>query len=155
MENTETLKNYTAGLLIESHGAEDIWVASTFPTIIAKVNSTEVKAIATYDFIELLGDGEREFSFCCAKAALKNPIWNLTKGTVDSRLCNEGTHLFTMINVTINGNRAGMYPSTISLSQGEESKITINYPFQPNHEYMFILLDDIGNMYRSYHSTPG
>jgi len=52
------LKNNTASLLIERHGVEDVWIASVLRFLIAKVNSTEVKTIAAYDFIELLGDGE-------------------------------------------------------------------------------------------------
>jgi len=57
VENTASLKNYAAELLVERHGAEDVWIGSS-PTIIAKVNSTEVKTIAAYDFVKLLGDGE-------------------------------------------------------------------------------------------------
>jgi len=53
----ESLKNYTARLLVEHYGAEDVWIGSSL-TIIAKVNSTEVKTIAAYDFVKLLGDGE-------------------------------------------------------------------------------------------------
>jgi len=152
----ETLKNQAADLLLEFHGAEDIWGASTFPTIIAKVNSTEVKAIAAYDFVKLLGDGENpKYTFSVRKATLREPLWNFSGGTVDFTLCNEGSRPFTIADVTINGNKADTYPSSVSLSPGEKAKILIYYPFKPDHKYTFILIDDIGHMHRSYHSTHG
>jgi hypothetical protein len=63
VDNSTSLKNYAAELLINSHGAEDLWIGSMSPSITVTVNSTEVKTIATYNFVELLGDGERKFTF--------------------------------------------------------------------------------------------
>jgi serine protease AprX len=53
------LKNYAAKILVEQHSATDIYVGRVLPFISAKISITEIDAIARYDFVELLGDGER------------------------------------------------------------------------------------------------
>lgn len=58
-ETLETLKLHIKRLLEIRYGTSDIYVCSILPYIIAKVNVTYVKEIATYSFVEGLGDGER------------------------------------------------------------------------------------------------
>jgi len=150
-ENTETLKNYTARLLVENHGAEDIWIASTFPTIIAKVNSTEVKTIAAYDFVKLLGDGQNpKYSFGLIRATLRNPVWDWSRGTVDFLLCNEGSMPLKIVSITVNENEAEMYPSNVSLLSRESVNITIYYRFELGRTYTFILTDSTRTRHGPY-----
>jgi len=61
MAGIETLKTTTTALLVERHNAKQICITPVLPFLTAKVNSTEVRAIAAYKFVKLLGDGERPF----------------------------------------------------------------------------------------------
>jgi len=49
-----------ASFLVENHNATILYVANVLSSIILKVSVPEIKEIALYNFVELIGDGEVE-----------------------------------------------------------------------------------------------
>lgn len=89
-----------------------------------------------------------KYKFWIQRATLKNPIWNFSNESANFLLCNIGTLPTTVVSITVNGDEAEFYPSSVTLLEDEEIPITIHYPFKPNHTYTFVLLDEIGSIYR-------
>jgi len=89
-----------------------------------------------------------KFTFPIQRATLKNPIWNFWNGSANFLLCNTGTIPTTVVSITVNGHEVEFYPSNVTLLEDEEITITIHYSFKPNHTYTFVLLDEMGSIYR-------
>jgi len=57
-------KNQVASLLVQNHNATILYIGKALSFVNVKIKVSEVKKIATYEFIDGLGDGEAEGGLC-------------------------------------------------------------------------------------------